>query len=392
MALPKCHISGYVYDAKGDAAADVAFYVHLIIKDGKLIHDELTYLTKSSTLGFVEFDLPRDCVALISASVVGFPDFPSPSLDSIPHKTQGGQAVTIPDAATANLEDLLPALNAPSTAVSQSAFNSHVTTEEAAIAQGDADTLQAAKDYTDEQIPDLSSYATQADLTANSTADRARSDHTGTQAATTIDEDSTHRFVTDAEKATWNAGGAPSIFPVAATETTANQPLIGLPTIDGYQTRENNTVNLLAQDDPIENGPWVVHELSTWERPAGFSGTLPSGMLIFNIPTDTSILARWTCCYFVLYNYNATGVSFNGEFDNSLLQFIVGVDPIHYYSLPANMLSRTDGASVNGVGHAMLVDALDLNTRQVTGLPAPDPAVAEVLYVDESDVVKRSNG
>lgn len=33
----------------------------------------------------------------------------------------------------------------------------------------------------------------------------ARANHTGTQAATTITEDSTHRFVTDTEKTTWNA-------------------------------------------------------------------------------------------------------------------------------------------------------------------------------------------
>ena len=32
-----------------------------------------------------------------------------------------------------------------------------------------------------------------------------RSNHTGTQAATTVSEDSTHRFATDAEKSTWNA-------------------------------------------------------------------------------------------------------------------------------------------------------------------------------------------
>lgn len=32
-----------------------------------------------------------------------------------------------------------------------------------------------------------------------------RANHTGTQAATTVTQDSTHRFATDAEKATWNA-------------------------------------------------------------------------------------------------------------------------------------------------------------------------------------------
>lgn len=32
-----------------------------------------------------------------------------------------------------------------------------------------------------------------------------RANHTGTQPATTITEDSTHRFATDTEKSTWNA-------------------------------------------------------------------------------------------------------------------------------------------------------------------------------------------
>lgn len=48
----------------------------------------------------------------------------------------------------------------------------------------------------------IASGATQNDTDANL---RARSSHTGTQAATTIVEDSTHRFATDAEKTTWNA-------------------------------------------------------------------------------------------------------------------------------------------------------------------------------------------
>jgi hypothetical protein len=36
----------------------------------------------------------------------------------------------------------------------------------------------------------------------------SRTNHTGTQAASTITEDSTHRFVTDAEKTTWNASAS----------------------------------------------------------------------------------------------------------------------------------------------------------------------------------------
>lgn len=41
-------------------------------------------------------------------------------------------------------------------------------------------------------------------------SDRSRSNHTGTQAATTIVDDSTHRFVTDAEKTQWNSNSLPT--------------------------------------------------------------------------------------------------------------------------------------------------------------------------------------
>lgn len=62
--------------------------------------------------------------------------------------------------------------------------------------------------------------------TANSTdaALRDRSTHTGTQAATTITEDSTHRFVTDTEKTTWNAKQAAGDYATnsALSSHTAN--------------------------------------------------------------------------------------------------------------------------------------------------------------------------
>jgi hypothetical protein len=47
-------------------------------------------------------------------------------------------------------------------------------------------------------------FETPAQLTVRDNANRNRANHTGTQSATTIVEDSTHRFATDAEKTTWN--------------------------------------------------------------------------------------------------------------------------------------------------------------------------------------------
>lgn len=52
------------------------------------------------------------------------------------------------------------------------------------------------------KLAGIATAATANDTDANL---KARANHTGTQAATTITEDSTHRFATDAEKTTWNA-------------------------------------------------------------------------------------------------------------------------------------------------------------------------------------------
>lgn len=63
-----------------------------------------------------------------------------------------------------------------------------------------------------------------------------RANHTGVQAATTITQDATHRFATDAEKATWNAGtggGSSSI-------STSGE-------IDGWETITDNDNGMAAK-------------------------------------------------------------------------------------------------------------------------------------------------
>lgn len=71
--------------------------------------------------------------------------------------------------------------------------------------------------YTDAEKTKLGGIATGA--TANDTDAnlKNRANHTGSQAATTITEDATHRFATDAEKTTWN-GKEPAITVGATTQ------------------------------------------------------------------------------------------------------------------------------------------------------------------------------
>lgn len=91
---------------------------------------------------------------------------------------------------------------------------------------------------TDTERTKLTGIATGA--TANDTDAnlKNRANHTGTQAATTIVEDSTHRFATDAEKAAWNAavGGGVAL---GETSTTAYRGDRGKTAYDHSQVTGN---------------------------------------------------------------------------------------------------------------------------------------------------------
>jgi hypothetical protein len=82
----------------------------------------------------------------------------------------------------------------------------------------------STEDYSTAEKTKLSGIATGA--TANSTDAflLARANHTGSQAATTITEDATHRFATDAEKTLWNAkqAGDQDLTDIAALAPTDN--------------------------------------------------------------------------------------------------------------------------------------------------------------------------
>lgn len=72
----------------------------------------------------------------------------------------------------------------------------------------------------------LSGIATGATVNSSDAALRDRSTHTGVQGATTITEDATHRFTTDAEKVSWNAKQS-TLISGSNIKTINGQPLLG---------------------------------------------------------------------------------------------------------------------------------------------------------------------
>lgn len=467
MPLDLCHISGTVLDPTGQPLVGVTFYVHLVIKDGVLIHDEKKNLGETDEDGLIEFDLPRDCTALISAPVIGLSEYPSPSLSTIPHKTQGGQALTIPDSATANLEDLVPAVNPPSTAVSSSAFNNAVSALEAADSdlQGAIDSIgsrNAANGYAgldssglildskisssiarDSEVTSAIAAEVAARNTAISTAidnlingapgaldtlkelaDQLANDESAVTALTTLvnSKFASANVSQDIETDTGSNTKVPSVAAVEEALTVLrgngyigmvaiaewinpHDPTMGgLPTIDGYDVQENDRVLLLAQDQTgytkVDNGIWIAHENSPWERPADFAnGSVhPSGALVFIrgvAAGSNQFFSAWV------------------QLDNSTndqIPFTVGTDPINSLSfgifnqdLGGNFIEgpqgplldmmtwgRTDSTSVIGKGYALALRPIDLSQVAVI-FPDSDPGVEGAAYWDNG-VLTRSNG
>lgn len=105
----------------------------------------------------------------------------------------------------------------------------------------------STNDYTTAEQTKLAGIA--AGATANSTDAflLARANHTGVQAATTITEDATHRFATDAEKTTWNAKQAAITTGTTAQYFRGDLSLTAFPTSNtsftngaGYLVGTNN--------------------------------------------------------------------------------------------------------------------------------------------------------
>jgi hypothetical protein len=151
------NITGTVYSLDGvTPQSGGRLYVRKAVKDGVL----LATADKVVTIGLdgtISFTLPRDSTAWIeSAYIEGW-------------AKSGGVALTIPDAASATLEELRPAVNAPSNAVSQSTFNAframlsgaRTVTESATleadefavVADSEADIILALPPAADRELP-----------------------------------------------------------------------------------------------------------------------------------------------------------------------------------------------------------------------------------------------
>lgn len=233
-------VYGILYDASGDVMANARFTVRQTIKSGVLVSTRpVDYRTNddgelvdhdAETLGI---PILRDSVAYLDATAVGLNTRPGT-----------GVALTIPDAATANLEDLVPATSTTLPGASQAALNTHASTIAGPSILGhvmvpaenidedgllifptesawgsiggtlsDQTDLQSALDdkadlvggtIPDNQIPGtiardtevtaaVAAEATARDtaISAASTTDRDRANHTGTQLAATISDFST---------------------------------------------------------------------------------------------------------------------------------------------------------------------------------------------------------
>lgn len=102
-----CTISGTVTDANGQPVVGAALTVLKVVKDGEAV-STLQRTATSITGGAISLVVHRDSTIKVKGSIVGL---------------ERETWLTVPDAATADLEDLIPATSPPSSAVSQSTFN-----------------------------------------------------------------------------------------------------------------------------------------------------------------------------------------------------------------------------------------------------------------------------
>jgi hypothetical protein len=160
VALSLCTITGTLYNADGTAAANVRLQIaqsreNLVAFAIPTVNDGISSVktNPSNSDGVISFTLPRGATVKLQGKVfVGG------------QSLKAGVDFAIPDAATATLETLTPVVTVPQTNLSN-----HAAAEVLAREQGDADTLEAANDYTDAQIAaiDLTSAIEAATATAS---------------------------------------------------------------------------------------------------------------------------------------------------------------------------------------------------------------------------------
>lgn len=180
---------------------------------------------------------------------------------------------------TGTLWELRPYVLVPST-IPASAFKAHIdqtaTHETQLGALPSAGQLAALSGHVANTSNPHSTTAAQvgADPSGSAAAAQSaavqRANHTGTQAATTIVEDSTHRFATDAEKTTWNAKQAAlvsgtniktingsSVLGSGNLVVTPSQPVTITPITGGTQNSTSVTLaNVTGSSISLATGTW----------------------------------------------------------------------------------------------------------------------------------------
>lgn len=130
----------------------------------------------------------------------------------------------------------------------------------------DIDTGTTNVHFTQTEKTKLIGIATAATANSADATLLARANHTGSQAASTVTEDATHRFATDAEKTTWNA--------------KASQAAVDL------------KADLVGGKVPAGQLPSFVDDIEEYANLAAFPGTGEDGKQYYAI--DTGFQYRWT--------------------------------------------------------------------------------------------------
>lgn len=174
-----------------------------------------------------------------------------------------------------------------------------------------------------------------------------RANHTGTQAATTIVEDSTHRFATDTEKTTWNAK-EPSITATTSADyyrgdktfQTLNKTAVGLGNVDN--TSDTNKPVSTLQQTAINARLEKTQNLADLSNVATARTNLGLGSAALNNTGDFDAAgAAATAQAFAIQRANHTGT----QLSSTISDFIAAVRAL---LTPTSLNSTTTVSTTSG--------------------------------------------